>query len=321
MISEKALKDLYYQLLRIRMVEETIAKEYKKQEMRCPVHLCIGHEAIPVGICANLKKEDIVLSNHRSHGHFLAKGGDLKGMIAEIYGKVTGCSKGRGGSQHLIDLPVNFYGATPIVGGTIPVATGIAWANKLKKRNIITAVFFGDAATEEGVFHESLNFAVLNKLPILYVCENNLYSIFTHISERQPKRDIYTYVKAYGINAWKEDGNDVLKVYESGKKVTDHIKKGKGPVFIEFSTYRIREHCGPDLDPPGSRPIEEYKKWSKKNPIERMERYLKENNLLKEDDLMKIRKKIGMEIMEAFNYAHKSPYLEEELTEKLVYAK
>ncbi len=321
MISKKLFKDLYYRLLRIRMVEEAIGREYQKQEMRCPVHLCIGHEAIPAGICVNLKKEDVVLSNHRSHGHFLAKGGDLKGMISEIYGKATGCSKGRGGSQHLIDLSVNFYGSTPIVGGTIPVATGIAWANKLRKRKIMTAVFFGDAATEEGVFHESLNFASKNRLPILYVCENNYYSILTHIRERQPKREIFSYVKAYGVNAWKEDGNDVLKVYESAKKATDHIKKGKGPVFIEFSTYRMREHCGPDFDPEGARPQEEIDFWKRKDPVLLMERRLKEENILDEDGFMKIREKIGKEIIEAFEFARKSPYLEEKLTEKLVYAK
>lgn len=315
-------KKLFYQLLRIRLVEEKIAEEYAKQEMRCPVHFCIGHEAIPVGVCANLKKEDFVFSNHRSHGHYLAHGGKLAEMIAEIYGKKTGCSRGRGGSQHLIDLSVNFLGATPIVGGTIPVATGCAFASCLKKEKAVTAVFFGDAATEEGIFHESINFAALKKLPVLFVCENNFYSIFTHIRDRQPKRAIASFVAAYGIFSVKEDGNDVVKVYKAAKKALAHIRKGLGPAFLEFTTYRFREHCGPNYETVGiSRPMDELAEWKKRDPVKQMEKKLLSGGKLDSKEIEKMKKEITREIDRAFAFAKKSPYLEEEPDERQVYAK
>lgn len=302
------------------MVEEAIADKYAELEMRCPTHLCIGHEAIPAGICANLTKKDVVMSNHRSHGHYLAKRGDLNKMIAEIYGKVTGCSKGIGGSQHLIDLNVNFYGSTPIVGGTIPVATGVAWADKLKKSKRVTAVFFGDAAVEEGVFHESLNFAAINKLSILYICENNFYSIFTHISDRQPKRDIYKLAQAHDILSLKEDGNDIIKVYNTAKKVIKHVRKNNGPAFIEFTTYRLKEHCGPNEELPGERPVKEVEYWKKKSSVVRMEKYLLENKLITPVEIDSIKNKINREIEKAFQFAKESPYADEEPSESQVFA-
>lgn len=320
MIRNSILKSLYYQMLRIRMIEEAIAVEYQKQEMRCPVHLCIGEEAISSGVIANLKKSDIVMSNHRSHGHFIGKGGNLNGMIAEIYGKETGCSKGIGGSQHLIDLSVNFFGSTPIVGGTIPVATGVAWAAKLKKEKKITAVFFGDAAVEGGPFHESLNFAATYKLPILYICENNFYSIFTDLSVRQPKRDIYQLAKGQSVLAFKEDGNDILKVYETAKKAVKHIRAGKGPAFIEFTTYRLREHCGPNEENPGERPVNEVNRWKKRQPVPRLEKYLLDKKIYNIKDFDKIKKKITSEIEKAMEFARKSPYPDEMPSERQVYA-
>src|SRR3989338_9607744 len=190
-MSSKILLSLYRKLLLIRQTEEKIAEKYQEREMRCPVHLSIGQEAVAVGVCDNLKKEDIVYSNHRCHAHYLAKGGNLNRMIAEIYGKETGCAKGRGGSMHLIDLAAGFGGATPIVGNSVPIAVGAAFSNKLKGDKNIAVVFLGDGSTEEGVFHESLNFAILKKLPVLFVCENNLFSVYTNLSERQPKRQIY----------------------------------------------------------------------------------------------------------------------------------
>ena len=185
------------------MVEEKIVELYPQQEMRCPVHLSIGQEAVSVGVCANLTREDIVFSNHRSHGHYLAKGGNLKAMVHEIYGKSTGCCFGRGGSMHLLDLSINFFGSTPIVGGTIPIAVGASLASKMQQKNNITTIFHGDGAVEEGVFHESLNFASLKKLPVLFVCENNLYSVYTPLSERQPNREIYKLVEAHDIKAYQ----------------------------------------------------------------------------------------------------------------------
>jgi len=319
MVNIKVLEKLYYQLFRIRLIEERIAEEYPKQEMRCPVHFCIGHEAISAGVCACLRDDDFVFSNHRSHGHYLAKGGNLAAMIAEIYGKETGCSRGRGGSQHLIDLSVGFLGATPIVGGTIPVATGSAFVSKLNHEKGITVVFFGDAATEEGVFHESLNFASLKKLPILFVCENNFYSIFTHIRERQPKRDIAKVVSAHGIFSIKEDGNDVEKVYLTAKKAIAYIKAGKGPAFLEFLTYRFREHCGPNFEKVGERPRKEFEKWKKRDPLVIMEKRALREKWLDTEKIETMKKRIIHEINEAFDFASKSPYLREKPEEKQAY--
>lgn len=320
MLTKKILRELYYQLLRIRIVEETIASEYAKQEMRCPTHLCIGHEAIPVGVCAHLKKTDFVLSNHRSHGHYLAKGGDLKGLIAELYGKETGVSRGRGGSQHLIDLSAGFLASTPIVGGTIPVGVGSAFVSKMKKEKSIAVIFFGDAAIEEGVFYESLNFALLKKLSVLFVCENNLYSIFTHISERQPDRPIYKMVAGSGVYVNQANGNELIDVYQNASKAIKHIRSGKGPAFLECMTYRYREHCGPLFEEEGQRDVLIYKKWMKKDPVILFELYLKKRNVLSNMEKIKIENKIQKEVDEAFEFAKKSPFPKSGLSIHDVYA-
>lgn len=310
--------NLYHQMLRIRMVEEEIARRYHEQEMRCPVHLYIGQEAIATGVCAHLEKKDIVLSNHRSHGHYLAKGGSLPALIAELYGKETGCSKGRGGSQHLIDLSANFWGSTPIVGGVIPVATGIAWAVKMNRHKKVVVVFIGDAAIEEGVFYESLNFASLKKLPILYVCENNFYSILTPLHDRQPDRPIYTMAKAHKMLSFAEDGNDIGRVYKTAQKALLAIRAGHGPAFIEFHTYRLKEHCGPNEELIGDRPLHEYKTWQKRSPIKAVEKELKKHEVTA-DTLAKMRQAITKEISDAFTFALKSPYLTERPSQNLVF--
>src|SRR5574341_1329612 len=210
----KTLCKLFYEMLRIRMVEEKIAELYPEQEMRCPVHFCIGQEAVAVGMCAALFREDYVMSGHRSHGHYLAKGGDLKAMMAELYGKVTGCSQGKGGSMHLVDLSAGFLGATPIVGSTIPISVGTALGSMMRGERRVTAIFFGDASPETGVFHESLNFAALKGLPVIFVCENNLYSTASPLSVRQPEgREIFWLAKAHGVESYQGDGNDVIEVY------------------------------------------------------------------------------------------------------------
>lgn len=308
MTKSKDLINLYFQMLRIRRVEEAIASRYKEQEMRCPTHLYIGQEAVAAGVCHNLKQTDLVVSNHRSHGHYLAKGGDLKKMIAEIYGKVTGCSRGRGGSQHLLDLSVNFCGAIPIVGETIALGTGMAWAEKMKNKKSVTAAFFGDAAVEEGVFAESLNFASLKNLPVLYVCENNLYSILTPMGDRQPEREIYKYAASFAVKSFKGDGNNVTEVDRLSKKAVDFIRQGAGPVFLEFMTYRQREHCGPDFEPVGFRPIEEVEFWMNKDPLKVQERFLSAKKLINDDIKEKMKSEIETEISDAFRFAKESLY-------------
>ena len=318
----KTLISLYYKMLRIRLIEEKIAEAYPEEEMRCPVHLSIGQEAVAVGVCAHLKKEDCVLSNHRAHGHYLAKGGDLVSFLGEIYGKNIGCSKGRGGSMHLVDLAAGFLGSTPIVASTIPIATGVAFAEKMNKRKNVTVSFLGDAAVEECVFHESVNFAALKKLPILYVCENNLYSVYTHLKERQPKREIFSLVKGHGIMSFKEDGNDVLSVYEATQKALKAIRAGKGPVFVEFSTYRWREHCGPNYDNDlGYRTKSEFEQWKKLCPVERFKKILLSRKILTENQLKNFRDEITEEIQKAFEIVKAAAFPEGEVTPQDAYAK
>jgi pyruvate dehydrogenase E1 component alpha subunit len=292
------------------MIEESIADLYSEQEMRCPVHLCAGQEAVAVGVSTNLKLEDYIMSNHRSHGHYLAKGGNLKAMMAEIYGKATGCCKGKGGSMHLIDLDVNYLGSTPIVAGVIPVATGVAFGIQMKGEDRIAIVFLGDAAAEEGVFSESLNYAALKQLPVLYVCENNLYSVYSPLSVRQAdERENLAIAKAYGIYAERGYGNDVEEVDKVAKKAIDHIRKTGGPAFIEFETYRFREHCGPNYDNKlGYRTEEEYEEWRQKCPLDNYEKKLIDEGVLNNELIDKYKKEIEREMNEAVSYAKQSPF-------------
>lgn len=304
------------------MVEERIAGLYPEQEMRCPVHLCIGQEGVAAGVCANLDKRDYVLSNHRSHGHFLAKGGDLKAMMAEIYGKASGCSRSKGGSMHLIDLSAGFLGSTPIVAGVIPVAVGVALGTSMKKEKKVTVCFFGDAATEEGVFSESLNFASLKKLPVIFICENNLYSVYSPLSVRQPKdRDNLAIAMGYGVRAEKGDGNDVASVYQITKKAVREARRGKGPSFLQFDTYRYREHCGHNFDHElNYRTTNEYDHWFKRCPLDNFERKLIRQGILDKDYIGRVREKIGNEIDGAIKFAKGSLLPEKEEVFSDIYA-
>src|SRR3990167_1684775 len=224
--------DLFKRMLRIRLIEEAIAHRYQEQKMRCPVHLSIGQEAVAVGVCKAALHLDYLISNHRAHAHYLAKGGDLKKMIAEIYGKSTGCCLGRGGSMHLVDRSVGMYGSTPIVGGSLPVGVGLAFATQLKKESDVTLIFFGEGSTEEGVFGESLNFAALKKLPVLFICENNFYSVYSPLNVRQPpQRDRVAIARAHGMVAKTGYGNDVEEVYRLASSAITSIREGNGPVL------------------------------------------------------------------------------------------
>jgi pyruvate dehydrogenase E1 component alpha subunit len=303
-------KALFKALLRIRIVEEKIAEVYSEQEMRCPVHLCIGEEAVAVGVCANLTRDDYVLSNHRSHGHYLAKGGNLKAMMAEIYGKATGCCHGKGGSMHLIDLAAGFLGATPIVGATIPIAVGAALGTVMKGEKRVSVVFMGDAATEEGVFHESLNFAALKKLPVIFVCENNLYSVYSPLNVRQPAgRKIYRQAEGHGVKSYHGDGNNVQEVYRLAGEAIKQAREGGGPAFLEFATYRWREHCGPNYDNNlGYRTEAEFQEWRKRCPLDRLQKKLLKDGILRQADIDRLTKEYQAEIGEAIAYAKASPF-------------
>lgn len=237
-------------MYRIRSIEYAIAIHYREQEMRCPVHLSIGQEACAVGIAALLKDEDQMVSTHRGHAHYLARGGSAVGLIGELYGRAIGCSRGMGGSMHLVDLDHGFMGSTSIVGGTIPVGVGLAFAKKIKKEKGIVVICIGDAAVEQGVFHESANFASLHNLPVVFVCENNLYSCYTHIKQRQPDRPLSRIAYAHDLNYAQADGNNVDEIIKEASWRIDHLRTParSKPLFIELKTYRTLEHCGPNSD-------------------------------------------------------------------------
>jgi pyruvate dehydrogenase E1 component alpha subunit len=297
-------------MLRIRIVEETLAAVYPDQEIRCPIHLSTGQEAVAVGACACLRDEDRVLSAHRSHAHYLAKGGELKSLVAELYGRATGCCGGYGGSMHLTDPGAGFIGAVPIVGSTIAIATGVAFAARQKGEGCITLVFFGEGATEEGVFYESVNFAALHRLPILYVCENNLYSVYSPLSVRQPpERNLLTIAQGLGVPADRGDGNDVETVYEQASSAADRVRAGSGPELIEFSTYRWREHCGPNFDNDiGYRTEEEFVEWQSRCPLVRARQRLHELGALTDADEAAACAAFKTEIEGAIAYAKSSPF-------------
>lgn len=321
-VSDSQAHNFLHEMLRVRMVEEAIADRYPDQEMRCPVHLSIGQEAVPVGIAAAISDQDLFYSNHRSHGHYLAKGGDLNRMIAEIYGKEAGCCRGRGGSMHLIDTSCGFMGSVPIVGSIIPIATGAAFSSYLKGENNLVVVFFGDGTVEEGAFYESLNFAILHHLRILYVCENNLYSVYSPLSVRQPPgREIITLAQGIGVRSFQGDGNDVEDVYHVAKQAIEIIRTDNIPLFIELKTYRWREHCGPNYDNhSGYRSSDEFEDWRKNCPIDSYIRRLVENKQGLLFDIDQMKALIQGEIENAFSFADVSPFPNKEDLSDEVYA-
>ena len=308
-IDEIQILGLYQRMLKIRLTEETIAKRYSEWKMRCPTHLSVGQEAVAAAVGLALKHKDMAVSGHRAHAHYLGKGGDLKAMLAEIYGKATGCSRGKGGSMHLIDESVGFMGSTAIVGGSVPVGVGLAYGMKVKKSDQVSCVFLGDAVVETGVFFESVNFAVLKKLPVLFVCENNLYSVYSPLSVRQPEgRSIAAMVSGLGMPAYSGDGNDVAAVHAKVCELVAEIRAGGGPRFVEFSTYRWLEHCGPSYDNHiGYRSESEFLEWQAKEPIARFERVMLDNLTITPAELQLMNDNIALEVEEAFTYAEESP--------------
>ncbi|MBA4424092.1 MAG: dehydrogenase [Syntrophus sp. (in: bacteria)] len=318
------LEHLYRTMLRIRLSEEILVEPILRGDVRTPCHLYSGQEAIATGLCATLMKDDYVFGSHRSHGHYLAKGGSLKAMMAEIYCKEAGCSRGRGGSMHLIDPDVGMMGSAPIVAGTISLAVGAALASIIRKDGRVAVSFFGDGATGEGVLYESINFAVLKKLPVIFACENNLYATHMPIRECRVNKPIYKMAESFGMDCHVVDGNNVLQVFETSRKAVDDCRNGSGPVFMEFMTYRFRGHVGPDDNIQGAhtdiRPKDEIEAWLQKDPIIKFERYLLEHQLIDEDRLITIREDVASEISEALNYAIQSPSPRREDLLKYVFA-
>lgn len=295
----------YRSLYRIRRVEEEIAKVYPTDKIKSPVHLSIGQEAVAVGVCEALDAGDVVFGTYRSHAYYLAKGGDLKGMLAELYGKSTGADKGKGGSMHLADVAHGVMGASAVVATTIPHAVGYAYAMKYLGRQAITVSFFGDGATDEGVFYESLNFAALKSVPLIFVCENNSYAIHTHISRRQSRPDnLVQRVKTYGIPAERIEGNDVLKIYERVGMAVQALRRGEpGPFFFECMTYRWKEHVGPGEDYHlGYRSQNEAEPWVVNDQVKCLA------ELVPPVEGQRIAASVEAEIQEAFAFAEASPF-------------
>ena len=316
--------ELYKMMIRIRLFEESLVDPILKGELKTPCHLYSGEEAIAAGVCAALSKEDYAFGYHRSHGHYLAKGGDMKQLAAEIYGKKTGCSKGRGGSMHVISKEAGFLGSTPIVAGTIALATGAALASKIRGEQRIAVSFFGDGATGEGVLYESLNFAALKKLPILFVCENNFYSTHLPIREIRPNDNIVEIAKPFDILSFRVDGNDAVKIYETAKEAVEYMRLGKGPVFMEARTYRLRGHVGADDNIQGThvdmRPKEEIEEWKARDPILLFEKRLESEFGQSKEKIASFRKAAQREIEDAHRFAKESPYPSKEELHDYVFA-
>jgi pyruvate dehydrogenase E1 component alpha subunit len=311
------LRDMYSVMLRIRKLEERLSGILEQGDtIICPVHLYTGQEAVATGVCASLRREDYVFSTHRSHGHYIAKGGDLKALVAEVFCKATGCSMGRGGSMHLSSPENGFPGSSAIVGGTIPIAAGAALAFSIMKKDNVSVAFFGDGAAGEGVLYEAMNLAALRNLPVIFVCENNLYSTHMPVALSLADTSIYKKAEAFGLLSARVDGNNVMEVYNAAREVIEAARKGQGPAFLECMTYRWRGHVGPNYDlDKGLRSREELDSWIEKCPIRMLEEYLTKNGILSELEKDRINREIDEEIESAVASALEAPYPDEsELT-------
>ncbi len=320
-VGQSKLVELLYSMKRIRFIEEAIAEKYPEQKMRCPVHLCTGQETVSAAAGVALRADDLAVSGHRAHGHYIGKGGSVPKMLAEIYGKKTGCSSGKGGSMHLIDESVGFMGSTAIVGGTIPVGVGLALAMKIRRTDQVACVFLGDGAVEEGVFYEAANFAALKKLPVVFLCENNFYSVYSHLRVRQPEgRRISEMVNAIGIPSSSGDGNLAEETFSMVETAVAKARAGQGPQFLEFSAYRWREHCGANFDNNiGYRTEEEYLSWRAREPIGQFEARLKKTGVIDDQWLAQTDKKLAIETLAAFEFAESSPFPDSKETYDHVY--
>ena len=312
-IPSEVLRELHRTMVKIRKVELKIEEHYPEDEMKTPVHLCLGEEAVAAGVCACLSKEDSVFSNHRGHGHYIAKGGDLRAMIDELYCKRTGCSKGKGGSMHLVDASAGLLGSSSIVGGCIPIAAGVALGYVLQKETKVSVAFFGDGAVDEGVFYESLNFAALKKLPVIFVCENNFYAVCSPQNKRQLKDDIYRRAECLSVPGYRVDGNNVIEVYRTAKNAVNNARKGKGPSLIECRTYRWRGHVGPESDIKlGYRTQEELDEWMERCPVTNFELLLLERNIMTKEEIDVVHQEVQREIKDAFTLAQADPLPDED---------
>jgi TPP-dependent pyruvate/acetoin dehydrogenase alpha subunit len=319
--SPAELLGLYRAMLRIRRIEEEIERRYHEDQMKTPIHLVIGQEATAVGACSTLQTTDLVYTGHRTHGAYLAKGGDLKAMLCEMHCRINGCVASRGGSMHLIDKAVGLAGTSAIVGGAVPIATGAALAAKMKGESRVVVVFIGDATTEEGVMAESLNFATLKKVPVIYFCENNFYSVQSPLATRQPARDIRAWAEAFGMPGVSVDGVNVLAVRQAVASAVARARAGGGPTFIEAPVYRFRAHGGAGDDShSGYRAEAERLSWEAVDPLPLFAAFLTRGSILDESLVHDFEREIAAEIAEAFEFALASPNPVEADLHRHVYA-
>lgn len=320
-IPQEKLVLMYESMLKIRLTEEKCIELNPEQLMKSPHHYYIGQEAVAVGVCAALDNEDQVYSSHRSHGHYLAKGGNLNAFFAELYCKIDGCAKGKGGSMHVIDTSVGFMNSNGVVCGTVPMAVGAAFAHKARKKPNVSVVFFGDGGADQGILYEALNYAVLKKLPVIFVCENNFYASFSHVSARHGLQNIKKRAEGFGMPAAKVYGQDVLEVYDTAQKMIDRAKEDKGPSFIEAEVYRFKGHCGTGDDVgPGLRSEEELEIQRRECPVHKFEELLINNQILDQTRIGNIKMKLENQINQAVDFGRKSPLPTEDELLKDVFA-
>jgi len=317
-ISQDKLIQMYTTMVRIRQFEDRVYLLFLQGEMPGTIHLYQGQEAIAAGVCANLRKEDLITSTHRPHGHAIAKGVAIRSLMAELYARKTGCCEAKGGSMHVGDIDVGMVPAIAIVGGGIPVATGLALACKMMRLDRVAISFFGDGASNTGAFHEAVNMGAIWNLPVVYVCENNLYGASTRVSKVMKIKDIAERASSYGIPGKVVDGNNVFSVYEAAREAILRARERKGPTLLECKTYRRGGHSRSDAC--RYRPSEEEKFWLTKDPIPRAREKLVKMRILTSEKVKKIEEKVKREIEEAIDYARKSPFPRPEDTLTNVFA-
>lgn len=309
--------EMYKKMLEIRCFEEKVFELYGQNLVPGTIHLYVGEEAVAVGVCSSLRKSDYITSTHRGHGHCIAKGADLERTMAEILGKKTGYCKGKGGSMHIADFDAGMLGATAVVGAGLPIAVGAGLSAKLRKTDQVVACFFGEGASNQGTFHESINLASAWCLPVIFVCENNLYAMGTRQSRIMNIENIADRASAYGIPGVTIDGNDVLAVFEASREAVDRARKGQGPTLIECKTYRHKGHSR--VDPAKYRPAEEVEQWLTKDAVKRFREKLLKDLAFSEEDIRKIELDVSVKVEEAVKFAVESPFPSQEEALKDVY--
>jgi TPP-dependent pyruvate/acetoin dehydrogenase alpha subunit len=295
-LAREKLVEMYQRIVEIRLFEEKVFELYGQNLVPGTIHLYAGEEAVAVGVCGGLRKDDYVTSTHRGHGHCIAKGADLNRTMAEILGKKTGYCKGKGGSMHIADFSIGMLGATAVVGAGLPIAVGAGLSAKLRKTDQVVACFFGEGASNQGTFHESLNMASTWKLPVIFVCENNLYAMGTRQSCAMNIENVADRAASYGIQGVAVDGNDVLAVYKATCEAVERARKGEGPTLIECKTYRLKGH---------SRVVQE---WLRRDPLKNFREYLAREHVLTETELKSVEKEAAARIDDAVKFALESPY-------------